>query len=118
MKGSNGGWDFEVLRARSETAPLQILARVAGSRIPVNAALFDATLSPDGKTLAVALIDGDTSNIWAIETQAGRMHPFTDFGQRSILIARHVSWSPDGRYIYAAIAETDADIVSLDGLVH
>jgi hypothetical protein len=30
---------------------------------------------------------------------------------------RRVSWSPDGKYIYAAVADTDADIVLLDGLL-
>jgi hypothetical protein len=33
-----------------------------------------------------------------------------------ILIARQVSWAPDGKSIYAAVVETDADIVVLDGM--
>jgi hypothetical protein len=45
------------------------------------------------------------------------MRQATDFGDRSTLIARRVSWSPDGKYIYAAVADMDADIVLLDGLV-
>jgi hypothetical protein len=32
------------------------------------------------------------------------------------LIARQVSWSPDGKFVYAAVVETDADIVLLDGM--
>jgi hypothetical protein len=34
-----------------------------------------------------------------------------------VVIVRRVSWSPDGKYIYAAIADTDADVVLLDGLL-
>jgi hypothetical protein len=45
------------------------------------------------------------------------MRPITDFGDRSVVIARRVSWSPDSKFIYAAVAETDGDIVLLDGLV-
>jgi hypothetical protein len=43
--------------------------------------------------------------------------PDTDFARRAILIARLVSWSPDGRFIYAAVIEQDADVVLLDGIV-
>jgi hypothetical protein len=32
-------------------------------------------------------------------------------------IARTLSWTADGRYIYAAIADLEADIVLLDGLI-
>jgi hypothetical protein len=44
------------------------------------------------------------------------MRRITDFGDRATFMTRRVSWSPDGRYIYAAVSEGDADIVSLDGL--
>ena len=74
-------------------------------------------LSPDGNSLALPLTDGTTSNIWALPTSGGPMRPLTDFGERPIVIGRRVSWSPDGRYIYAAVAETDADVVLLDGLL-
>jgi hypothetical protein len=33
-----------------------------------------------------------------------------------VLIGRRVAWSRDGRHIYAAVAETDADVVLLRGL--
>jgi len=117
LKGLNGGWDYEVRRARPEAAPSEVVARVAGSRVPVDPALLQPVLSPDGQMLVAPLTDGGTSNLWAIPAAGGAMHPLTDFGQRPILIARRVSWSPDGKYIYAAVAETDADIVLLDGLV-
>ena len=35
----------------------------------------------------------------------------------SVVIARRVSWSPDNKFLYAAVADTDADIVLLDGLL-
>jgi hypothetical protein len=45
------------------------------------------------------------------------MRPLTDFQGRPTLIARQVCWSPDGRYLYAAVAENGADIVMYDGLI-
>jgi eukaryotic-like serine/threonine-protein kinase len=116
-KGLNGGWDYEIRRARPEEAPSQLLARVAGERVPVAPALFQPVLSPDGKLLAAPLLDGTTSNIWAIPAGGGAMRPLTDFGHRNIMIGRRVSWSPDSKYIYAAVGEMDADVVLLDGLL-
>ena len=74
-------------------------------------------LSPDEKWLAFPMIDGATTNIWVQPTEGGAMRPLTDFGSRPVVIARRVTWSPDGKSIYAAVAETDADVVVLDGLV-
>ncbi|GEM_PF-5521598 len=45
------------------------------------------------------------------------MKRLTDFGERPVLIVRRFAWSPDGRFIYAAVAETDADIVRITGLL-
>ena len=45
------------------------------------------------------------------------MRRLTDFGERSVLIARRITWAPDSRNIYTAVAETDADVVSLVGLL-
>ncbi len=33
------------------------------------------------------------------------------------LIARQVWWSPDGQFVYAAVAELGADVVMYDGLL-
>jgi eukaryotic-like serine/threonine-protein kinase len=76
-----------------------------------------AVLSPDGRWLAVPLMDGGTTNIWALPTDGGPNRQLTDFGRRAILIARQVSWSPDGKFVYAAVADRDADIVRFDGLL-
>jgi hypothetical protein len=43
--------------------------------------------------------------------------PVIDFGDRATLIARQVAWAPDGASIYAAVADVNADIVLLDGLI-
>jgi hypothetical protein len=91
------------------------MARVAGERVP--ARLPNICISPDGQYLAVLLIDGATTNIWTLPTAGGPMSPVTDFGDRSIIIARSVSWSRDSRHIYAAVAETQTDVVLLDGLI-
>ena len=41
----------------------------------------------------------------------------TDFGDRSAVISRSVSWSADSRHLYAAVADTETDIVLFDGLL-
>ena len=74
-------------------------------------------LSPDDGWLTMPLRDSNTTNIWAFSTKDGAPRQLTDFGQRSTLIARQVSWSRDGRSVYAAVVETDSDIVLLDGLL-
>jgi Tol biopolymer transport system component len=74
-------------------------------------------LSPDNRSLAMPLKDGATTNIWTVSAGGGPFRRVTDFGRRSILIARQISWSPDGAFIYAAVIEQDADVVLLGGMV-
>ncbi len=114
--GAVAQWNY-LRKASPESGPPQPLVRVAGLRIPVKATMFNPVLSPDGKWLAVPLIDGPSSNIWLAPSAGGPLLPITDFGQRPVLIARRVSWSPDGTQMYAAVAETDADVVLLNGLL-
>ena len=64
-------------------------------------------ISPDGKWLALALLDGVTSNLWALSTSTGQLRQLTDFGERPTFITRRVSWSSDGRFIFAAVGEGD-----------
>jgi hypothetical protein len=45
------------------------------------------------------------------------MEPLTDFGDRLILMKRAVSWSADGRHLYAAVVEYETDIVLVGGLI-
>jgi Tol biopolymer transport system component len=105
----------DIRKAEPENAPSQMFAHVAQSRMPF--VPQGLVLSPDNRWLTMPLTDAGTTNIWAFPTDGGPARQLTDFGERSILIARQVSWSPDGRSVYAAVVETDADIVLLDGML-
>jgi Tol biopolymer transport system component len=112
------GGESEICRAAPDDGPAQVLARVASSRVPLAPRLqLHPSLSPDGRWLAAPLIDGTTSNVWLIPTDGAPMRPVTDFGERSVFIVRQVSWSPDSRHVYAAVADTDADIILLEGML-
>jgi eukaryotic-like serine/threonine-protein kinase len=105
----------EIQRADPENGPARLFIKVGQSRIPFLPQGY--ALSPDDGWLAMPLRDSNTTNIWAFSTKDGAPRQLTDFGQRSTLIARQVSWSRDGRSVYAAVVETDADIVLLDGVL-
>ena len=45
------------------------------------------------------------------------MRRIADFGEKRTLIARRMSWSSDGKWIFAAVGEGDSDIVQLNGLL-
>ena len=107
----------EFCRAKPEDGPLEVMARVSGERIPgaPGPLVGHAALSPDGKWLATSLIDGHTTNLWAIPTSGGSLTPLTDFGDRQTLISRSISWSPDSQYLYAALAESQSNIVLIKG---
>jgi Tol biopolymer transport system component len=83
------------------------------ARIPVWPHQYD--LSSDDRWLAAPLKDHGTTNLWIISTEDGSLRQVTDFQQRSTTIGRQVSWSTDNKYIFAALVETDADIVLLEG---
>ena len=111
----DGTPEFEIRAATPEDAPFRVLARIPGSRAPIWQ-IVNPTLSPDGKWMAQALTDGFTTNLFALSTTTGKWRQITDFGDRATFIARRVSWSSDGRFILAAVAEGDSDIVLLEGL--
>jgi hypothetical protein len=75
------------------------------------------TLSPSGDALAMGLADGVTTNIWTLGTSDGAWRQVTDFGDEPTIIARQVSWAPDGRHLYAAVSRNNGDVVMFDGLV-
>jgi eukaryotic-like serine/threonine-protein kinase len=112
-----GRWEWELRRASPEDGPSEVLTHVAGTRIPVNQLFVSMTLSPDGGWLALPLLAGATANICVMPVEGGSFTAVTDFGDRATLIARQVSWAPDGQSIYAAVADVNADIVLLDGLI-
>lgn len=113
----DGRPEFEIRAATPEDGASRVLARVPASRVP-GWQIVNPALSPDGEWLAMPLTDAFTTNIWVLSTQTGVWRQVTDFGDRSIFIARRVSWSADGKSIVAAVGEGDADIVLLDGLVN
>ena len=113
---ATGAWDFELRVAKPEDGPSSIIARVSGSRVPATAINFHAFPSPDGRWLAMPLIDGSTTNIWAVSTDGGEWRKLTDFGERNVIIARRIAWSADGKHVYASVSDVDADIVLLAGL--
>ena len=114
------GWersDKEIRCARPEDGASEMVVCVPGERIPGLPPVLYMVVSPDGAWLAMPLVNGATTNLWVLPTAGGTMKPITDFGDRSIEIARSISWSADSRYIYAAVAEIETDIVLFDGLI-
>jgi Tol biopolymer transport system component/predicted Ser/Thr protein kinase len=113
---ATGAWDFELRVARPEDGPSSVITRVSGSRVPATAINFHAYPSPDGKWLAMPLIDGSTTNLWAVSTDGGQWRKLTEFGDRNVVIARRIAWSADGQHLYASVSDVDSDIVLLAGL--
>jgi Tol biopolymer transport system component len=108
--------DMEIHAANPEDGPSKIVARLPGSRLS-SSLLMQPVLSPNGKSLAILLTDGPTTNIWTLRTDDGTLSAVTDFGHQATFIARRVSWSPEGQWIYAAVSKGESDIVLLTGLV-
>jgi len=116
--GFRGWWGtsfLEFVRAHPPDSDVERLARVARERLPSRYPCI--VISRDGRYLATSLVDGATTNIWVLPTAGGPMTPVTDFGDRSVLIVRSMSWSADSQHLYAAVAEIRTDIVLLDGLI-
>ena len=116
LRNVNDSPDLEIYAARPENGPAHLLANIPGSRVPAWQ-IVHPVISPDGKWLALTLTDGGVTNLWALSTANGSLRQITDFGQRRTFICRRVSWSSDGRFIFAALGEGDADVVLLDGLL-
>jgi hypothetical protein len=84
----------------------------------VDAINFHPVLSPDDRWLVTPLTDAGTSNLWLVPAGGGPIRRITEFGVRPpIVIARRVAWSPDSKYLYAALAECDSDVVLLEHLM-
>jgi Tol biopolymer transport system component len=111
-----GAWDFELRVANPENGPSRVIGRVSGARVPATAINLHAFPSPDGKWLAIPLLDGATTNLWALSTEGGEWRKLTDFGSRNVMIARRIAWSRDGQSLYASVSDVDSDIVMLAGL--
>ena len=112
-----GRWEWEFRRASPEDGPSQVLTCVPGTQMPVSQLFASTSLSPDERWLALPMMVGATGNIGVMPVEGGTFKPIIDFGDRAMLIARQVAWAPDGASIYASVADVDADIVLLDGLI-
>ena len=112
----NGTADLEIFKAHPENGPANTLQRISGARLP-SWIMPQPILSPDGNWLAMPLADGPTCNIWVQPTSGGPMRRITDFGRQATFITRRVSWSSDGKSIYAAVGKGESDIVQLSNLL-
>jgi Tol biopolymer transport system component len=102
----------EIYKAKPENGKAELVARYPASRVPLWPTGF--ALSPDERWIAVPLKDNGTTNIWTIPVDGGPFRQITDLGGPT-LIGRQVSWSRDGKFIYAAVAAIESDIVLLNG---
>jgi Tol biopolymer transport system component len=113
---ASGTFDMEVLAAKPDNAKPRSLATIPGSRL-ATWMMMQPVISPDGKWLAMVLTDGPATNIWGLSTSNGQLRRISDFGTQSTFIARRVSWSADGRSIYAALGQGEADVVLISDLL-
>ena len=111
-----GNQDVEIHRASPENGPSQVIAHIPAQRWPLYY-LVQPVVSPDGKWLALMLADGPAKNLYLLPTSGGPLRQVTDFGSTATEIPRRVSWSPDSKHIYAAVARMDADVVVLTNLL-
>jgi Tol biopolymer transport system component len=116
LQNLNGSLDYELRVARPESGPSTLLARISGERVPLWQGLHPV-ISKDGKWLVMPLDGNLGTDIWLASTADGKLMRITDFGQKRTFIARRISWSSDGQWVFAAVGEGDADIVQMDGLL-
>jgi Tol biopolymer transport system component len=117
LENLSGSVDYELRAARPESGPSTLLARISGQRVPLWQGLHPV-ISKDGKWLAMPLDDSLGTNLWVASTSDGKLRRITDFSPKRTFIARRVSWSSDGKSLFAAVGEGDSDIVLMDGLLH
>jgi len=116
LENLNGRLDYELRVARPEDGPSTLVTRISGQRVPIWQGVHPV-ISRDGKWLALELDDDLGTNIWTVPTAGGKLKRITDFAPRRTFIARRISWSGDGKWIFAAVGEGDADIVQIEGLL-
>jgi Tol biopolymer transport system component len=112
----DGSSDYELRVAQPDDGPSKLLLRVSGQRVPIWQGLHPV-ISKDGKWLAMPLNDNLGTNIWIASTSDGQLKQITEFAPKRSFVARRVSWSSDGKWIYAAVGEGDSDIVLMDGIL-
>jgi Tol biopolymer transport system component len=113
-----GPASLEIRVARPENGASELLYRIPPSRAGLEELIyFQPSISPDGSTLALFIRDGYGTNLFALPTSGGPLRRLTDFGDRRVSIVRRVSWSSDGKFLFAAVGEAREDVVLLEGLV-
>jgi Tol biopolymer transport system component len=113
-----GPASLEIRVARPENGASTLLYRVPPLRAGLEELIyFQPSISPDGSTLALFFRDGHGTNLFALPTSEGPLRRLTDFGDRCAFIVRRVSWSSDGKYLFAAVGLAREDVVLLEGLV-
>ena len=117
LENLNGSPDYELRAATPEGGPSKLLARISGQRVPIWQG-FHPVISKDGKWLVMPLDDSLGTNLWIASTSDGKFKRITDFAPKRTFIARRISWSSDGKWVFAAVGEGDSDIVMMDGLLH
>jgi len=66
--------------------------------VDIQRQFLDPRFSPDGKSLAVTIIDGDSASIWIYEIERGILSPLTDGGWNYRAV-----WTPDAeRLIFSS----------------
>ena len=116
---ASGGFNQEFRKASPEdNLETTLLRPIDGRQISNDSRLPAAwALSPDGNWMAMGLMDRATTNLWRMSTDTGQLQQVTDFGERATWIVRQVTWSHDSKFIYAAIADLDAGVVSIAGVL-
>ena len=116
LQNLNGSLDYELRVARPEDGPSTLLARISGERVPLWQGLHPV-ISKDGKWLVMPLDDrhgnqhlGGVNHGWKAEADHG-------FWSEAHIHRAAISWSSDGKWVFAAVGEGDADIVQMDGLL-
>ncbi len=94
-----------------------MLTRVNGARVPWESARNSPDPVARSEVARPAPRRRSHQQPLAINTLDGSQRRVTDYGNRPIMIVRRVSWSRDSKRIYAAVAETDADIVLFQNLL-
>jgi hypothetical protein len=112
-----GAWHWEIRRASPDDAPSEAICEVPAARMPHSPMFVHPRPSPDGTRLALPMLDGPTTNVWIVPLDGNPMRPATDFSDNPVLIVRRIDWSADSTAIYAALAERNADVILLDGLI-
>jgi Tol biopolymer transport system component len=108
---ASGALDLEISSTGSTS---RVIGHVSLARIPGQ--VLEPAVSPDGMWLAMPLLDGTTTDFWALSTASGEWRKLTDFGARNVSIAGRIAWSKDGKYLYAAVSDIDSDILMFSGL--